>query len=111
CHESACRGNEHRILRTRFAWMSAASPVSPLPALLLTMVRSLAPCAISASMSAAGIPALPKPWIITVAPSGTSASAASGLATILSIIGAVDYGTALHPLYLDTRLSLVTIRD
>jgi len=46
-----------------------------------------------------------------VAPSGTSASAASGLATILSIIGAVDYGTALHPLYLDTRLSLVTIRD
>ena len=46
--ESAWRGNEQMILRTRLALSSAASPVSPLPALLLTMVRSRAPCAISA---------------------------------------------------------------
>jgi hypothetical protein len=42
------------ILRTRPALRSAASPVSPLPALLLTMVSSFAPCAIRASMSSAG---------------------------------------------------------
>jgi endonuclease/exonuclease/phosphatase family metal-dependent hydrolase len=47
--------------------------VSPLPALLLTIVRSRAPCAISASISSFGMPAVPKPPIITVAPSGTSA--------------------------------------
>jgi hypothetical protein len=40
-----------------------------LPALLLTMVSSRAPWAISASISAAGMPALPKPPIMTVAPS------------------------------------------
>ena len=67
--ESTWRGNEHRILRTRFAFSSAARPVSPLPALLLTMVRSRAPCAISASISSDGMPAVPKPPIITVAPS------------------------------------------
>jgi hypothetical protein len=39
------------ILRTRPAFSSAASPVSPLPALLLTLVRSRAPCSISASIS------------------------------------------------------------
>jgi hypothetical protein len=43
--------------------------VSPLPALLLTIVRSRAPCAISASISSSGSPAVPKPPIITVAPS------------------------------------------
>ena len=66
------------ILRTRLAFSSAARPVSPLPALLLTMVRSRAPCAISASISSDGMPAVPKPPIITVAPSCTSATAASG---------------------------------
>ena len=45
---------------------SAASPVSPLPALLLTTVRSVAPCRISASISATGIPARPKPPTSTV---------------------------------------------
>jgi hypothetical protein len=48
-------------LRTRFAAMSAASPLSALPALLFTMVSSRAPCAISALISAEGMPALPKP--------------------------------------------------
>src|SRR5437899_5369753 len=72
------------ILRTRRALSSAASPVSPLPALLLMTVRSLAPCAIKASISAAGWPATPKPPIMTVAPSRTSAIAASTVATVLS---------------------------
>ena len=44
------------ILRTRFFFSSAASPTSPLPALLLTMVRSRAPCTISASISRAALP-------------------------------------------------------
>ena len=69
--ESAWRGNEQMILRTRPAFSSAARPVSPLPALLLTIVRSRAPCAISASISSFGWPAPPKPPIITVAPSRT----------------------------------------
>ena len=56
------------ILRTRFALRSAASPVSPLPALLLTMVSPLAPLSISASINSDGIPAVPNPPIITVAP-------------------------------------------
>ena len=42
------------ILRTRLALSSAARPVSPLPALLLTMVSSRAPCSMSASISADG---------------------------------------------------------
>src|SRR5262245_11081309 len=84
--ESTWRGNEHRILRTRRAFSSAASPVSPLPALLLTMVRSFAPCAMSASISSAGIPAGPNPPIKIVAPSGTSASASVTDETILLIM-------------------------
>src|SRR5437870_4289331 len=74
------------ILRTRFLLSNAASPTSPLPALLLTMVRSRAPCSISASISCDGIPAVPNPPIITVAPSGMSTTAAAGVATVLSII-------------------------
>jgi hypothetical protein len=77
----------HTILRTRFAAMSAARPASALPALLFTMVRLRAPCAINVSMSAEGMPALPKPPIMMVAPSGMSASAASGEAKILLIMG------------------------
>jgi len=73
------------ILRTRRALSNAASPVSPLPALLLTMVRSRAPWAINASISADGMPALPKPPIITVAPSCTPATACSNESKILSI--------------------------
>src|SRR5882672_5261917 len=74
------------IFFTRFALSNAASPISPLPALLLTIVRSFAPRAISASMSSEGMPAVPKPPIITVAPSLTSASAAAVEFLILSII-------------------------
>jgi len=40
-----------------------------------------------------------------------AASAASGLAAILLIMGRVDYGTALHSPYLDIQLSLISIRD
>src|SRR4051794_23504162 len=79
------------ILRTRPAASSAARPVSPLPALLLTIVNSLAPCAISASISSFGKPAVPKPPIITVAPSGTSRNAASTDEWILSIIVMVSW--------------------
>ena len=57
------------IFLTRLAFSNAASPVSPLPALLLTMTSSRAPWSISASISSAGIPAPPKPPIITVDPS------------------------------------------
>ena len=46
--ESVCRGNEHTTLLTRPAASSAASPVSPLPALFDTTVRSRAPCRINA---------------------------------------------------------------
>src|SRR5262245_17188422 len=84
--ESTWRGNEHRILRTRLALSRAASPVSPLPALLLTMVRSFAPCAVSPSISSAGIPAGPKPPIKIVAPSCTSASASATDETVLLIM-------------------------
>src|SRR5882672_1884271 len=68
----------------RPALNNAAMPTSPLPALLLTMVRSFAPCAISASTSSSGTPAPPKPPTRMVAPSRTSASAASIEGEILS---------------------------
>ena len=73
------------ILRTRPALSSAARPVSPLPALLLTTVRSFAPCSIRPSISSLGMPAVPKPPISTVAPSGMPASASARRA-ILSIM-------------------------
>ncbi len=69
------------IFLTRPAASSAARPVSPLPALLLTIVSSRAPCSSSAPTSSFGRPAVPKPPTITVAPSGTSATAAARLAT------------------------------
>jgi hypothetical protein len=65
--------------------ISAATPVSPLPALLLMMVRSPTPRSISASISSSGMPAVPKPPIITDAPSPISATAARTEATDLSI--------------------------
>src|SRR5690242_15095192 len=73
----------------RPALNSAAIPTSPLPALLLTMVRSFAPCAISASISSSGTPEPPNPPTRIVAPSRTSASAASTEGEILSIMCAV----------------------
>src|SRR5215467_1424930 len=71
-------------LRMRRALNSAAIPTSPLPALLLTMIRSFAPCAIRASISSSGMPEPPKPPTRMVAPSRTSASAASIEGEILS---------------------------
>ena len=71
------------ILRTRPALSSAARPVSPLPALLQTTVRSRAPCAISASTRTAGMPAVPNPPIMIVAPSLMPATAAAGDSTTL----------------------------
>src|SRR5215475_8565791 len=71
------------IFRTRFVFSNAARPVSPLPALLLTIVRSRAPCSITASTSAAGRPAPPKPPIMIVAPSLMPATAAAADSTTL----------------------------
>ncbi|CFN64398.1 Uncharacterised protein [Bordetella pertussis] len=90
--ESTWRGNEQMILRTRPAPSSAARPVVPLPALLLMMTRSLAPCSSRASISSMGWPAVPKPPIMTVAPSGTSARASAAVATSLEIMGIVGRG-------------------
>ncbi|MNL34428.1 hypothetical protein D3C87_1564010 [compost metagenome] len=75
--------------RTRPALSSAASPVSPWPALLLTSVRLQAPCSISASIRSSGIPAPPKPPTAMVAPSGISAKAAWTLVESLSIMDGV----------------------
>src|SRR5882672_7986644 len=85
--ESTWRGYEQMSLRMRPALKSAAIPISPLPALLLTMVRSFAPCAMSASTNSSGTPAPPNPPTRMVAPSRTSASAASIEGEILSIMG------------------------
>src|SRR5690348_8932206 len=87
--ESTWRGYEQISFLMRPALNSAAIPTSPLPALLLTMVRSFAPCAMSASTSSSGTPEPPKPPTRMVAPSRTSASAASTEGEILSIMCAV----------------------
>src|SRR4051794_35050698 len=72
------------ILRTRRSRSSAATSVSPLPALLVTTVSSRAPCSSSAWVSSTGTPELPKPPMSTVAPSRTPSTAAAGEATRLS---------------------------
>src|SRR5262245_59945851 len=82
--ESTWRGYEQMSLWMRRALNSAAMPTSPFPALLFTIVRSFAPCAISASISSSGTPEPPKPPTRMVAPSRTSASAASMEGEILS---------------------------
>src|SRR5690349_6301444 len=87
--ESTCRGYEQTSFLMRPALNSAAMPTSPLPALLLTIVRPRAPCAISASISSSGTPEPPNPPTRIVAPSRTSASAASTEGEILSIMCAV----------------------
>ena len=79
------------IFLTRFVLRSAASPMSPLPALLLTMVRPVAPWAISASMSSEGMPAVPNPPIMTVAPGPMSATAAAADVTTLLITASSRY--------------------
>src|SRR6266404_5154650 len=73
-------------LRTWPEAISPARPVRPLPALLATTTRSRAPCACSASISSSGAPTAPKPAHRTVAPSLMSATAASRLPMILSIM-------------------------
>src|SRR6478609_8478160 len=82
---SCCRGNEQMTRRTRPAPMSAARPTSPLPALLLTTVRSRVPLSTRASMSSTGCPAGPKPPMSTVAPSGMSATASIALWVIMTM--------------------------
>src|SRR5271170_3908632 len=84
------------IFFTCRALSSAATPVSPLPALLLTMVSPVTPWAISASMSSEGMPAVPKPPIITVAPAGISATAAAADATTLLITASSGCFGVLH---------------
>jgi hypothetical protein len=74
------------ILRTRFALRQQREADVRIAALLLTIVRSRAPCSISASMSSDGMPAVPKPPIITVAPSWIPAMASPTVATILLIM-------------------------
>jgi hypothetical protein len=74
-------------LATRPALISAARPTSPLPVLLFTTVRPVAPWSINAWINSIGLPASPNPPIITVTPSGMSATAAAGLSTVLLIIG------------------------
>src|SRR5260370_25653516 len=66
--------------------ISPARPVRPLPALLATTTRSRAPCTCSASISSSGAPTAPNPAHKTVAPSLMSATAASRLPMILSIM-------------------------
>jgi hypothetical protein len=68
--------------------------VSPLPAWLLTIVSSRAPCARSASISASGTPDGPKPPTSTVDPSAMPSTAASSVGTVLSIIGSEARGGA-----------------
>ena len=80
------RGNEQMILETRPASNNAARPMWPLPALLLTTVRSLVPWSMRAWISSVGLPASPKPEINTVSPSLTSATASAGVGMRLSII-------------------------
>src|SRR5699024_4053633 len=73
------------ILFTRRSLISNASPASACPALLLTMVRSVAPLSSRAWMSSIGRPASPNPPISTVEPSVIFATAAAAVSTILVI--------------------------
>ena len=72
------------ILRTRRSRRRAATSVSPLPALLVTTVRSLAPWSSRAWVSSTGMPEFPKPPMSTVAPSRTPSTAAASDGTRLS---------------------------
>src|SRR5487761_1784173 len=83
---SVVRGYEQITLRTRPSLISRAMPVSPVPALLATMVRLRTPSPISASVSAIGSPTAPKPPHSTVIPSLSPATAAVRSFTRLSII-------------------------
>ena len=71
-------------MRTRPMAMSFATSVRPEPALLVTTVRSLAPCSSSAWVSSTGTPELPKPLMKTVLPSRTPSTASASDPTRLS---------------------------
>ena len=89
CQESAWRGNEQRILRTRFAPISAASPAVGVAGVVVDdseIVRALRDERVDQRRRACR--RCRSRRIMTVAPSGTSASAASGEATNLLIIRA-----------------------
>ena len=82
--ERNCRSNslfsptyDDVILRMRLAFSRMPRPQSSTPQLLLTMLRSLVPCASSASMSAMGLPESPNPPTASDAPSGMSATASA----------------------------------
>ncbi len=83
--EPAERGKEQIICRTRPSSISRASPACPVPALLATQTRSVAPCSISPSIRAFGCPTEPKPPISTTEPSATPSSASAIVRTRLSI--------------------------
>jgi hypothetical protein len=67
--------------------------VSPLPALLVTTVRSRAPSSSTACTRATGTPELPNPPTSTVAPSPIPVTASAGDATRLSITATPWRGT------------------
>ncbi len=82
---SVCRTTPDSALRCSATLVGWPMPRFAFPALLLTMVRSMAPWPMSASMSAYGIPTGPKPPTSTVDPwatSATASSAAAGNATV-----------------------------
>ena len=86
------------ILRTRRAPISAARPVSALPALLLTMVRFLAPCAISASISSDVKKAPRRPSHASVASACCTGFATSGVGfSARSTSSAVSAQNPLRP--------------
>jgi hypothetical protein len=71
--------------RSRPACSSAAMPVVPEPALLVTSTRPRGALRIGASTRSCGTPAPPNPPMPTTAPSPMSASAASALSQSLLI--------------------------
>ncbi len=94
--EPAWCGKEQVIFRTRRVFNNAAGPASPLPALLETMVRSLAPWAIRASTRWNGMPAVPKPPTRMVEPSAIPDTASSTDAKTLLIIIQALLSTTFH---------------
>src|SRR6266852_618152 len=74
------------IFRTRPAAINPANPRVPVPALLATTVRPVAPCSSRASISSSGWPTAPNPPSRTVDPSLMPSSAAASSVTCLLII-------------------------
>src|SRR5215831_14896758 len=86
---------------------SCCGEVGPTPGVLLTTVSPRLPCATSAASRLAGqLWITPKPPIRSVAPSGTSATAAAALGTTLSM--GRDPGPARERLHHRDRTGHVT---